>query len=212
MFPTPVALIISNRVDTTARGLERLAEVRPSRLLVIADGPRPDRPGDVEACRAARAVIERVDWDCEITKNYSDVNLGRGRGPATSILGCSSRSRRRSSSKTTACRTRHSFPSARSSCSRHGRRAGSHSRGAYGVSVEPSTERHPMRGSRSRDHPGNRQTSDASTSQTLTQDCAAACGPQDLPRSAHWPVRMFDMTHFIPARALTGVTEPRAQR
>jgi hypothetical protein len=32
-----------------------------------------------------RALIERVDWDCEVLTNYSDHNLGCGRRPATGL-------------------------------------------------------------------------------------------------------------------------------
>jgi hypothetical protein len=52
---------------------------------VVADGPRPDRPDDVEKCKAARAIIDKVDWDCAVLKNYSEVNLGCGKRPATGI-------------------------------------------------------------------------------------------------------------------------------
>lgn len=82
---TPVALIIFNRPDCTARVLEAIASARPETLLVIADGARPDRSGEAEACAATRAVIERVDWDCEVLTNYSEVNLGCGLRPLTGI-------------------------------------------------------------------------------------------------------------------------------
>ncbi len=82
---TPVALIIFNRPNTTAHVFAEIAKAKPSKLLVIADGPRPGRPGEEEKCAAARGVIERVDWECEVLKNYSDVNLGCGRRPATGI-------------------------------------------------------------------------------------------------------------------------------
>lgn len=82
---TPVALIIFNRPDFVARMLSAIAAARPAKLLVIADGPRADRPDDIEKCAAARRVIERVDWDCEILTNYSDINLGCGLRPATGI-------------------------------------------------------------------------------------------------------------------------------
>jgi hypothetical protein len=72
----PVVLIAFNRPDTTAQVFAKIAEARPSRLLVVADGPRADRPGEAEKCAAARAVLERVDWDCEVLTNYADVNLG----------------------------------------------------------------------------------------------------------------------------------------
>lgn len=70
----PVALLIYNRPDHTRRVLERVADYKPRRLLVVADGPKAER--DIEACMAARAVIDHVTWDCEILTNYSDVNLG----------------------------------------------------------------------------------------------------------------------------------------
>jgi hypothetical protein len=85
MLNVPVALIIFRRPQFTERVLEAVARVKPSKLLVIADGPRPDRPDDVAACAATRAVIDRVDWDCEVVKNYSEVNLGCGRRPASGI-------------------------------------------------------------------------------------------------------------------------------
>jgi hypothetical protein len=82
---TPVALIIFNRPEATARVFEQVARARPPTLLIIADGPRPDRPGEQERCAAARAVVERVDWKCDVLRNYSDVNLGVGVRPATGL-------------------------------------------------------------------------------------------------------------------------------
>ncbi|TRT76423.1 MAG: glycosyltransferase family 2 protein [Microcystis aeruginosa Ma_AC_P_19900807_S299] len=73
---TPVAFLIFNRPDTTARVFEAIRQAKPPKLLVVADGPRADRPDDVEKCKAARAIIDGVDWDCEVLTNYSDVNLG----------------------------------------------------------------------------------------------------------------------------------------
>jgi len=82
---TPVALIIFKRPDTTARVFAEIARAKPPKLFLIADGPRPDRPGEAEKCAAVRAIVERVDWKCEVFRNYSDVNLGCGRRPATGI-------------------------------------------------------------------------------------------------------------------------------
>lgn len=73
---TPVAFLVFNRPDTTEKVFEEIRRARPPRLLVVADGPRPDKPGEAEKCEAARAIIERVDWPCEVLTNYSDVNLG----------------------------------------------------------------------------------------------------------------------------------------
>ncbi|MCC5899573.1 MAG: glycosyltransferase family 2 protein [Phormidium sp. BM_Day4_Bin.17] len=55
---------------------EAIRQAQPPKLLVIADGPRPERPGEADQCAAARSIIDRVDWDCEVLTNYSDRNLG----------------------------------------------------------------------------------------------------------------------------------------
>ncbi len=73
---TPVVLIIFNRPATTARVVAALRQVRPSQLLVVADGPRPHHPDDGSRCAAARAVIETVDWDCNVSTNFAENNLG----------------------------------------------------------------------------------------------------------------------------------------
>jgi len=73
---TPVTLIVFNRPDTTARVFDAIRQAKPPQLLIIADGPRSNFPEDVEKCAAVRAIIEQVDWECEVLKNYTDVNLG----------------------------------------------------------------------------------------------------------------------------------------
>jgi hypothetical protein len=73
---TPVAFIIFNRPDTTARVFAEIARAKPPQLLVIADGARSDRPGEAELCAATRAIIEGVDWDCEVKTNFADRNMG----------------------------------------------------------------------------------------------------------------------------------------
>lgn len=73
---TPVAFLIFNRRDTTAKVFESIQQAKPPMLLVVADGPRPDRPGEAEKCAAARAIVEQVDWPCQVLTNYSEVNLG----------------------------------------------------------------------------------------------------------------------------------------
>ena len=73
---TPVAFIIFNRPDTTERVFAEIARARPPKLLVVGDGPRANREGEAEKVAAARAIIERVDWPCEVLTNYSEANLG----------------------------------------------------------------------------------------------------------------------------------------
>ena len=73
---TPVVLLIFNRPDTTQKVFEKIRQAQPPQLLVVADGARSDRPGEAEQCRAARAIIKNVDWECEVLTDYSEVNLG----------------------------------------------------------------------------------------------------------------------------------------
>ncbi|MCU0536476.1 MAG: glycosyltransferase family 2 protein [Hydrococcus sp. Prado102] len=73
---TPVAFLIFNRPDTTEKVFEAIRKAEPPILLVVADGPRQDKPSDEKQCAAARKIIERVDWNCKVLTNFSDVNLG----------------------------------------------------------------------------------------------------------------------------------------
>ncbi len=82
---TAVAFVIFNRPEATARVFAAIAQARPAKLLVIADGPRRDRPGEETACAATRAVIDRVDWDCAVLKEYSPINLGLRRRLASGL-------------------------------------------------------------------------------------------------------------------------------
>ena len=73
---TPVALFIFRRPETTAQVFAEIARARPPVLLVVADGPRTDRPGEAEQCTAVRAIAAQVDWPCQVLTNYAPTNLG----------------------------------------------------------------------------------------------------------------------------------------
>jgi hypothetical protein len=72
----PVALLVFNRPEETARVFAEVRAARPRRLLVVADGPRPGHPNDAERCAATRSVTELVDWDCDVERLYADENMG----------------------------------------------------------------------------------------------------------------------------------------
>jgi hypothetical protein len=84
-FSTPVALIIFNRPSTTRMVLERLRSVRPKSLFVIADGPRVGVSDDPRLCAEARAVINEIDWPCDVRRRFLDTNLGCGHSPAQGL-------------------------------------------------------------------------------------------------------------------------------
>lgn len=73
---TPVALIVFNRPETTRRVFAAIAAARPSRLLLIADGPRAGHPGEVERCELVREIVTAVDWPCWVETNFASENMG----------------------------------------------------------------------------------------------------------------------------------------
>ena len=82
---TPVVFIIFNRPDTTAQVFSVIRESKPTQLLVLADGPRGDHPQDVEKCAATRAIIEGVDWNCEVFTKFAENNLGCKRSVSSGL-------------------------------------------------------------------------------------------------------------------------------
>lgn len=76
MPETPVAYIVFNRPRHTERTFAALREQRVPTLFIIADGPRPGHPTDAERCAEVRAIVERVDWPCEVHRHYAETNLG----------------------------------------------------------------------------------------------------------------------------------------
>ncbi|MBV8483386.1 MAG: glycosyltransferase family 2 protein [Verrucomicrobia bacterium] len=80
---TPVAFIVFNRPDFTQRVFNRIAEVKPQTLLLIADGPRTEE--EAKTCDQVRNIISQVDWDCRVLKNFSDINLGCRHRPASGL-------------------------------------------------------------------------------------------------------------------------------
>lgn len=80
-----VALIIFRRPDLAKAVLDVIAEAKPSRLFIFADGPSPVRPGEAEKCAATRAAVEHITWDCEVVRDYSPTNMGPWRRIASGI-------------------------------------------------------------------------------------------------------------------------------
>ncbi len=81
----PVALIIFRRPDLTEKVFQRIAEAKPPKLFIFADGPAPHRLGEAEKCAAARAVVEHVDWECDVVRQYSPSNMGPWKRIASGI-------------------------------------------------------------------------------------------------------------------------------
>lgn len=76
MLSVPVVFIIFNRPQETAKVFYAIRKSRPSKLFIVADGPRPGVVSDIESSKATRRVVEAIDWPCEVTRVYSEKNLG----------------------------------------------------------------------------------------------------------------------------------------
>lgn len=76
MTVTPIAYIVFNRPRHTRITFAAIRAQKPTRLFIIADGPRRDHPEDSDRCQEVRQIVEQIDWPCEVQRNYAAQNLG----------------------------------------------------------------------------------------------------------------------------------------
>lgn len=76
VLSTPVVLLVFNRPRLTARVFEAIRKARPPKLLVVADGPRPDRPSEAALCAEVRTICQSVDWPCDVMTHFAPTNMG----------------------------------------------------------------------------------------------------------------------------------------
>lgn len=84
-FDTPIAMLNFNRPHLTRQVFEVVRQIRPHKLLVVADGPRADRPDDARLCAEVRAIFDEVDWECEVLRNFADTNMGSFKRNSTGL-------------------------------------------------------------------------------------------------------------------------------
>lgn len=72
----PVLLIFFMRDEVLKKTFEAIREARPSILLLWQDGPREGREGDTNGIEKCRKIVENIDWDCKVYKNYHTENMG----------------------------------------------------------------------------------------------------------------------------------------
>lgn len=75
-FDIPILLCVFNRPGLTAHVMDAIARQRPRQLLIAGDGPRPDRPDDIQLVERTRRIVQRIDWDCEVEAKFCASNLG----------------------------------------------------------------------------------------------------------------------------------------
>lgn len=72
----PVLITFFARPDTLERVFESIREARPSTLLLWQDGPRDGRKDDLINIQRCRSIVENIDWECKVYKNYHEKNMG----------------------------------------------------------------------------------------------------------------------------------------
>ena len=72
----PILLLGFNRPELLRGLVAILAKVRPPKIYLAVDGPRPDRPGEAEKCAACAAVADSISWPCEVKKLVREKNFG----------------------------------------------------------------------------------------------------------------------------------------
>lgn len=71
-----VLLIFFTRDKVFAKTFEAVRQARPRKLLLWQDGPRAGRVDDEDGIKRCRKIVENIDWQCEVYRNYQTHNLG----------------------------------------------------------------------------------------------------------------------------------------
>ncbi|HEY8960101.1 hypothetical protein [Chitinophaga sp.] len=86
MLRTPVLFLVFNRPEQTLQVFRQIRLQQPEQLFIAADGPRQDRPGEAALCETTRtAVLNGIDWPCEVTTLFREHNLGCGKAVSSAI-------------------------------------------------------------------------------------------------------------------------------
>ena len=74
---TGVLFLVFNRLDTTKKVLKAIAEAKPPRLYIAADGARESKDDEAKKIKEVRDfVMSNIDWECEVKTLFRDQNLG----------------------------------------------------------------------------------------------------------------------------------------
>lgn len=74
-FEIPVAIFIFKRIEKTLEIIERIAQVKPSKIYIISDNGRNQE--EIDLVKELREKVEKkIDWDCKVIKKYAPTNIG----------------------------------------------------------------------------------------------------------------------------------------
>ena len=83
-FCTPVSYQFYNRPKCIEITFPTIQRLRPKKLYLISDGPK--NSDDEKLCKKSRNLVDQLlDWDCQVTKIYSEKNLGLAKRTVTAM-------------------------------------------------------------------------------------------------------------------------------
>ena len=82
---TPLLFLVFNRPEPTTRVFEAIRKIKPEKLFIAADGPRRDRPEDIEKCGQVRSIVKNIDWPCEVKTLFQEKTLGCQIAPSSAV-------------------------------------------------------------------------------------------------------------------------------
>ena len=84
-FDVPILLLMFNRPDHARQVFDRIRSIRPARLYVAVDGPRPNHPTDRANVARCLTLLDRIDWPCELVTLIRQENMGCGLAVSSAV-------------------------------------------------------------------------------------------------------------------------------
>lgn len=72
----PVFLMFFIRPKELTLSFNSVKAARPSKLILVSDGPRITHPNDKELNDKCKEIVKDIDWECEVYYKYSVTNKG----------------------------------------------------------------------------------------------------------------------------------------
>lgn len=84
----PVMILFFNRPDNLKQVFEAVRKYRPEQLFLVQDGARVGRPDDIDNINKCREIVDTVDWECQVYRNYAEENMSCDHREYTGIDWC----------------------------------------------------------------------------------------------------------------------------
>lgn len=73
---TPILLLGYNRPDKFQSLIESIRTSKPQKLVLVIDGPRTNKNGDIEKVQKVRDLANRIDWTDDVELLFRPENIG----------------------------------------------------------------------------------------------------------------------------------------